>query len=136
MALQTGSGATIAFGTAGFTAKYTRIGGAELSREAIETTDLSVAPASGATTGAYKTFVPDVLIDGGEFTCEFYWDPDSTGEPPIDVLAAESITITYKSGATMSGSGFVTSYTSPEAEAGNLLSAEFTVKWAGAVSFT
>ena len=71
MALQTGSGATIAFGTAGFTAKYTRIGGAELSREAIETTDLSVAPASGATTGAYKTFVPDVLIDGGSLRVNF-----------------------------------------------------------------
>ena len=111
MALKTGSGTTVTFGTAGFTAKYTRIGGAELSRESIETTDLSVA-SSGGTDGVYKTFVPDVLIDGGEFSCEFYWDPTSTG------------------------SGFVTSYTSPEAEAGSLLSAEFTIKWAGAVSFT
>lgn len=136
MALKTGSGTTVTFGTAGFTAKYTRIGGAELSRESIETTDLSVAPASGATDGVYKTFVPDVLIDGGEFSCEFYWDPAATGEPPIEKLAAESITITYESGATMSGSGFVTSYTSPEAEAGSLLSAEFTIKWAGTVSFT
>tara|TARA_Y100001963_G_C6766207_1_gene442382 strand:- start:1011 stop:1421 length:411 start_codon:yes stop_codon:yes gene_type:complete len=136
MALKTGSGTTVTFGTSGFTAKYTRIGGAELSRESIETTDLSIAPDASDTDGVYKTFVPDVLVDGGEFSCEFYWDPDATGEPPIRKLAPETITVTYKSGATMSGSGFVTSYTSPEAEAGSLLSAEFTVKWAGDVSFS
>ena len=122
MALQTGNGVTIVFGTSGFTANYTRIGGTEMSRESIETTHLG--------TTDYKTFVPDDLIDGGEFSCEFYWDPASSSSPPISG-AAETITITYTSGETLSGSGFLTSSTGPDAENGSLLSGEFTLKWAG-----
>ena len=122
MALQTGNGVTIVFGTSGFTANYTRIGGTEMSRESIETTHLG--------TTNYKTFVPDDLIDGGEFSCEFYWDPAMTTFPPIDAVA-ETITITYVSGETLSGSGFLTSSSGPDAENGDLLSGEFSIKCAG-----
>lgn len=122
MALQTGNGVTIAFGTSGFTANYTRIGGTEMSREAIETTHLG--------TTDYKTFIPDALVDGGEFSCEFYWDPAMTTFPPISE-DAETITITYTTGETLSGSGFLTSSTGPDAENGSILSGEFSIKWTG-----
>ena len=126
MALQTGNGVTIVFGTSGFTANYTRIGGTEMSRESIETTHLG--------TTNYKTFVPDDLIDGGEFSCEFYWDPAMTTFPPIDAVA-ETITITYVSCETLSGSGFLTSSSGPDAETGDLLSGEFSIKWTGQPSY-
>ena len=63
MALQTGNGVTIVFGTSGFTPNYTRIGGTEMSRESIETTHLG--------TTDYKTFVPDDLIDGASLAVNF-----------------------------------------------------------------
>jgi hypothetical protein len=122
MALQTGNGVTITFGTSGFTASYTRLGGTEMSRESLETTHIG--------TTDYKTFTPDDLVDGGEFTVEFLWDPAMTTFPPI-TGAAETITITYAATETLSGSGFLVSSTGPPVENGELLRGEFTVKWAG-----
>ena len=106
----TGHGATIAFGTSGFTAKWRKIGAVEHAGEKVDSTTLD---ASG-----FKTFLPGDILDPGEVELEIAFD--SEGDQPT-ALEAETITITFPlapgqaTPATLAGTGFTMSFTaSPE----------------------
>jgi len=130
---QTGNGATITFGTSGFTASYQRISGSTITRESLETTHLG--------TTDYMTFQPADLADGGDFSCEFFWNQSASTFPPI-TGAAETITVTYpmKSGestaATVSASGFLVSSKAGDLENGALMSGEFSIRWSDQPVYT
>jgi len=125
-----GNGASITFGTSGFTGSLMSIDGNEITREPVETSHL------GTTTA--KTFIPDDLYDAGELSVTFQYDPDE--QPPF-AGAAETITITFpvpsglNNGATCAGTGFVTSFKQPELSVGELMEAEMTIKFSGALTF-
>lgn len=130
---QTGNSATIAFATTGFTANYTRIGGTGTSRESLEVSHLG--------TTVHKEFQPADLSDPGELTVEFHWDQSASTFPPIN-SPEETVTVTYplKSGettaATLSGTAFLTNSTSPDLVNGEIMMGEFTIKWAGDITYT
>lgn len=130
--IQTGHGATITFGTSSFTGSITAIGGFTTTREALDTSHLG--------TSTYRTFTPGDLIDAGEFEVTLLYDADE--QPPISG-AAETVTITLPDsnpasggGATIAGSAFVTQFTTPEIATDQLLTASFTVKWAGTITYS
>lgn len=127
----TGQGATLAFGTAVFVANYLSISPKGISRASLETTNL------GTTTA--HAFTPEDLINNGEVTCEYFYDPKTA--PPIGAVP-ETITITYpipvsnSTGTTLAGSGFVTEYVQGSAMIGELMKGSLTFKWAGTVTLT
>lgn len=125
----TGNTAAIAFGTTtGFTPAVLSIELPEETREALEDTDL-------ATTGQ-KTYVPDDLREPGESPVTIYWDQSASTFPPIST-AAETITVTFplKAGegtaATFAGTGFLIRSKGPVVQNGELMQADFTIKWDG-----
>lgn len=122
----TGNSATITFGTTGFTAQYTMIGGAEMERPKVKTSHL--------TTTNYETYMVGDLTEPGETECEFQYNPNT--QPPI-LNAAETITITYPvpsgltNGATKSGTGFLVKWSEPELKNNELMIAKYTIAWDG-----
>lgn len=131
----TGLGATISFGTSGFTASFEEIGSTTFDRPAIETTHLG--------TTNQKTYMVGDLYEPGQFDAIFQWDQSFSTFPPINA-AAETITISYplKSGesvnATLAGSGFLIASEGPAARVGEKMMGRVTVKWDGVteVSYT
>ena len=124
------TGATIAFGTSGFTAEY--LGGAQdgITRVAIPTSHLG--------TTLSHTFMPGDLADEGEFTAEWAFNPNN--QPPIRG-AAETVTITFpvpsglSNGATAVFSGFCTGWQWTGALE-EKMTANMTVKISGSVIWT
>lgn len=124
------TGATVVFGTSGFSAEILSIGLPSVSRGSIDTTNL-------ATTNA-RTYQPVDLVDWGELELEMNFDADA--EPPMDG-AAETITITFPTpaggigGATIAGSGFFVGFTltAPTEEK---MTATATIKWTGDLTWT
>lgn len=122
-----GTGITIGFGTSNFTAEIMSVNGSGITRPSIDTSH------HGSTE---RTFIPGDLVDNGTVDVEINFDPDE--QPPIDE-APETVTITFPTaldnGATLVGSAFVTDW-----EWGgpleDKLTASFTLKWAGAVTWT
>ena len=94
-----GTGATITFGTSGFTANIENIELPEQVREAVNTSHLG--------TSGRHTKIPSDLVDSGSMKMTFQFNPDT--DPPID-QAAETVTITFPEGATWAFSGFMTNY--------------------------
>lgn len=129
--IQTGHKATIAFTTSAFTASFTKIGGFEMSRESLDTSHLG--------TTSYRTKRPGDLVDCGQFECEFFYGADV--QPPITAVA-ETVTITLPdstsgsgSGATIVGSGYISSFTTPDLVSDQMMVATMTVVWAGQPTF-
>lgn len=130
MPVDNGQGATVTFGTSGFTANITEISWGSIERTSIQTTHL------GTTTA--HTFIPGDLMDSGEITLEIQFDPDNF--PPIK-QAAETITVTFplSSGGTTAAdweaTGFATSF-----EAGvpmeELMTGSLTIKVSGDITTT
>ncbi|MBT8046399.1 MAG: hypothetical protein KJN67_04460 [Pontiella sp.] len=126
----TTTGATITFGTSGFSQNWQSIGLPGANRGSYDTTHL------GTTTA--RTHAPIDLVDWGTLEIEFDFDPDD--RPPID-QPAETITITWplpsggSTAATLVGSGFMTDYTvnGPLEEK---MTATATIKWSGDLTFT
>lgn len=124
----TGNTATIAFGTSSFVGNYTRIGGTEQTREALEDTVLA--------TTSRKSYCPDDLVEPGEFECELLWNPSYSVFPPISG-AVETITITYpvkagqSAGGTLAGTGFLIAAKGPDLVNGALMRNTYKVKWDG-----
>lgn len=120
---KTGLGATITFGTSGFAMNVRSIGGTEQTREKIDTTYLGSSD--------FYTYIPDDLVQPGEFTIEYIWD-GSSGQtyPPISA-AAETITITLRDGDTLSGTGFWVRSKGPDLNIGALNMGEGTIAWDG-----
>lgn len=130
MPAKTGLGCTLGFGTVTtWTPQYISVGGPNPSRDALETSHLG-------TTGGFKTFTPGDLVDGGEVTAEFFWDPTTT-YPPFSAVA-ETITITNNDtgAATEAFSGFITGFEGATRTIGELMRATLTIKVAGAITFT
>ena len=125
-----GTGTSITFGTSGFSAALISVDGPSSSREAVETSTM-------ATTNSH-TFMPADLVDRGEVSLTFEFDPDL--EPPID-QAAETITITWpipsglSNGATWVFSGFMTDY-NPGASIDERMEASGTLKISGDITVT
>lgn len=130
MPIQEGTGASVTFGTSGFTANFTELSIDGMSRPAIDTTHLGTTVA--------RTFIPSELVDNGEFGIEFQWDPDDY--PPID-QAAETITLTFplsssgSSAATFQFTGFMTDF-SGGIQVGELMTGSGTIKISGDITDT
>ena len=136
----TGHGATLAFGTTtAWAAEYTSIGGSEQSREPIQTSHLG--------TTDYHTKIPGDLVDPGGFDCEFWYnpilaEPDTLNLPPVTAVL-ETITITFPktgatagSAATIIGTGFVTSFSTPELTSDGLMAGSIHIEWADGPAFS
>ena len=128
---QTGHGAAVSFGTSTYTAVATSISPDEQSREAIDTSHLGTVD--------YRTKIPGDLVDAGGFSASGWYDADQ--QPPI-TAAAETITLTMPDsapasggGATISGSGFVDSWSIGEITTGNLIPYEMHVAWSDGPTF-
>ncbi len=101
---QIGTGSSISFNSTYF-AQILDISWSGVSRAAIDTSHFGIA----AVTADFgnKTFLPGDHSDPGELTVEFNFNPDTA--PPIDA-AKESTTVTFKDGATWTGSAFMTDF--------------------------
>ena len=122
--IQTGHGTTVLFATSGFVAKFRSIGSFEQSREALDSTHLATVD--------FRTKEPGDVADAGSFEGEFFYDTDV--QPPING-PKEQITIEFPDGATISGLGFITSWSSPEAATDQLMVSNLTVTWAEGPNF-
>ena len=118
------TGITIVFGTSGCSAEILDVNPPSLSRESVEVTH------QGTTGG--KDFIPADLYDAGECSFDVHFNPDTA--PPIDE-AAETITITFPSGATWAFSGFLTGY-EPKAPLEDKMTATVTIKVTGEITIT
>ena len=125
-----GTGATIAFTTSSFSAFLSKIGGFEITRGAMDVTYL------GSTT--HLRSQPADLSDPGEFEIEGQYDVDL--QPPYSG-AIETITITLplltgSVAATIAGTGFCTSFTTPDLAHNQVMMFKAKFKWSGATGPT
>lgn len=131
MALDTGQGATITFGTSSFTALYKEFGELDQQGGSLDITALS-------TTGANKK-MPQDNYDGGKRVCILYFDPED-GLP--DLHSPETITITYpvsasgNTAATEAGTGWVVRRKFPKLANNEVQMAEIEIEWQTAPTFT
>ena len=133
MAIQSGHGATLAFGTTTtFSPGYTTIGGFEISRDSLDTSTL-------ATAGARLKIGGD-LYDVGPQTHSYLIDPTlflATEAGAIDdllfdggaVSVAESITITLAIGGSFAGTGHVTGFALEDLGTDQLIAATISTQW-------
>lgn len=85
------TGLTVAFATSAFSAELLDVSLGGIARAAIETSHMGTA-AAGASEFGNKTFIPGRLVDGGEYTLETHFNPQTL---PIIGAAAEVITVTF-----------------------------------------
>lgn len=137
LAVDSGVGTTIVFGTSGFTAELTEVRWSGIARQALETTHMGTA-AAGANKFGNKTFIPAKLSDPGMLAMTVHFNAQTN--PPIDAVA-ETITVTFPKAtadavaAYWSASGFVTAFEiTDQMEA--VLVANVTVKLSGNVTMT
>lgn len=134
MALSTGHGTTITFGTSSFTAAFRSVGGATEDRPEIDTSYLG-------TTG-HRTKIPGDLADAGSFDIEFLVDAEDDPPWPDITEVAETVTITYpvtvtgQTAANEAGSAFVTSVTKPTLVTDELMVGTATITWADGPAWT
>ena len=127
MAIDTGHGATITFGTQGGTWRCTRIAGHTEDRPDIDATYLA--------TTSYKEYVPGDLLEPGEFVIDFQFQ--GTQGCPARSAVAETVTITHPlayggaTAATVAGTAYVKSVKFPDMSTNELQMAQATVKWDG-----
>lgn len=131
MAVDTGLGGTITFGTSGFTGNMQEIGGETESVDELETSHLG--------TTDYKTHIASDLADPGEFECTIFWDAHVANSSP-GLGVTEDITKTYPdsgaSAATLNGDGFIKEFTRPPMQIGELMMATVVVRWGEGPTFT
>lgn len=137
LAVDSGVGLTVTFGTSGFTAELEDFRWTGITRTAIPTSHLGTT-APGANQFGNKTYMPARLSDPGQLQLQMHFNPQTN--LPIDAVA-EVITITYpkppadSTAASWSASGFVTDIEIGEQmEAANMINV--TVKLSGKVSMT
>lgn len=128
-AVDVGTGATITFGTSGFTAQITDISIDGIERESIDTTHLGTTASGGV---GSKTYIPADLSDAGEVSIEGHFNPDT--DPPIEE-PAEIITITFDEGATWVGTGFMTAFNF-DVPLEDKMTFSATIKFSGEVAIT
>lgn len=127
-----GTGNTATFtvtGSTGYTPAIISITPGAATRESLEDTVLS-------TTAGKNTFIPDDLVNWGDFTIEYFYD-QSAGTFNLIGNAAATMTITepLKSGeataATIAGTAFQTSFTPGQKVNGELMRGTAVFKWDG-----
>ncbi len=134
MAFLAGSGGstTVTFGTSGWTGSIRRIGGTTMSREALDTTKINQAFASGKHS-LVRTFAPGGAYDPGQFEVECIFD--GTADLADISGVSETITITFPdvfdTDTTLTGTGFILEAGTPEASLDDVMAFSFTVKWDG-----
>tara|TARA_R110000824_G_scaffold11593_3_gene50810 strand:+ start:4696 stop:5121 length:426 start_codon:yes stop_codon:yes gene_type:complete len=122
-------GASVTFGTSGLSGKLLSASGVEQSRDAMEITDLGIA-ANGA-----KRFIPADIYDTGTIDIEFLFS-SASALPALDAVA-ETITITFPkattagASATLAGSGFIQSRSTPELSVGDTMKMSCSVQFDG-----
>ena len=133
MAVKSGHGSTLAFGTStAFSPGYVSIGGFEASRETLDTSTL-------ATTGA-RTKIEGDLFDVGAQTHPYLFDPAALGAAEAngidtllfdtgDAAASETITITLNGGATVAGSGHVSGFALDDLATDAIIAASITTQF-------
>jgi len=99
MAVDVGTGASVAFGTGGWTLSIRSIGDVGEEAPAIDDTHL--------TTSTARTYRAGNLTDGGSVSLEVLHDSSNR---PVVGNANETIVITFDDATTASFSGFVQSY--------------------------
>jgi hypothetical protein len=130
MAIKTGLGCTLGFGTTTtYTPDFTSITGPSTSLGSLVTSHLG-------TTGGYHTKVAEDLRDGGTVDCDIWWDP-LDGYPPLaGVLETITITNNDTGAATEAFSGFIGDFSGASRQVGSLMTASITINVCGAVTFT
>ena len=118
-----GTGTSIAFDS-GFFAEILDANHNDMMREPVRNSHFG-------TTGAH-TYEPATLYDSGELEVEIHFDPDT--RPPIDD-AAETCTVTFSTGATLSGPAFMTN-ASTAIPFEEKMRMRCTLKWADDVTYT
>lgn len=130
MGIDNSQGASITFGTSGFTAAFTGISHDGIERGSIPTTHLGTTVA--------HTYIPSDLFDPGELTMDLQFDPDDF--PPID-QPAETITVTFPLGsgasvaAKWAASGFATAF-NYALQVEQLMTGQLKVKFSGDITDT
>ena len=126
-----GTGATLAFGTSGWTGNIEDMSWGGIPREEVPTSHL-------LTVGG-KTFIVGKLYDPGDLTVEMQYDPDD--RPPFD-QPTETITVTYpvpeggSTGATHAAIGFIKNWTPPQLSVDGKMMSTFVIKFSGSITFT
>ena len=138
--VDSGHGATVTFGTSGFTCNIpadAEIAWSGLSLEPYETTTMAVA-AAGTGKIANRTFKPSRKVDPGTVSFPVFFNPDD--DPPMGGDdAVETITITFKAsdgdgtGANWAADGFMTSFNPSN---GDPMTADVEVKLSGNITIT
>lgn len=103
-----GGGTTIVFGTSGFSAEILKVNGQGISRDAIDTWHLGISEAAVDSHGNIPK-IPSKKVDPGTISIEGHFNPD-TVIPMRESDAAETITVTFPTGATWVTSGFMTNF--------------------------
>lgn len=129
-AVDIGTGTSITF-SSGFFARILNIDFDEFQRAALETSHMGLAAPSAGTFGN-KTFIPGDLSDPGGIDVEIHLNPDTL--PPIDA-ASGAFTITFPSGATWAGNGFMTGF-KPTVPLEGVMTAKCKLKFTGPVTRT
>jgi len=137
LAVDSGVGTTITFGTSAFSAEITEVRWTGVARAAFETSHMGTAAPSSNHFGN-KTFIPSKLSDPGSLNLTVHFNAQTN--PPIDAVP-ETITVTWPkapadtTAATWAASGFVTSFeVTDQLEA--VMVATMTVKLTGNVTMT
>jgi hypothetical protein len=128
MAMDTGHGASITFGTSALSYAWRKIGAVEQAGESVEDTALSNL--------YYKTFLPGDVIEPGEFEVEYCWG-SKTALPAIGVVETITITLPSSNGvlsqADLEGTGFIMSRTAfPELSTNGLQVGKMKIAFDGA----
>ena len=129
--VQVADGATITFGTSGFSAQVTGFSWGGVTREAIDTTHLGTAAPTAGNIGN-KTSIPSTMVDPGELSLDIHINPDAF--PPLHG-DPETITVTWNSGATWVCSGYATGF-DIDAQLENKVTGTLTIKMTGEVTPT
>lgn len=103
-AVNVGTGTTIGFSAGAYAAEVLNVSWSGISRPSIDTTHMGTVEANNF---GGRTFMPGDLVDPGELTVEYHFDPDL--DPLIDG-AVVTITVTFPGTSTWAASGFCTAF--------------------------
>lgn len=130
VAIDTGHGATVTFGTSSFAFNWLTIDPGERVREPVETTHLG---------SSVPTYMPGDLQYHDSATITFEWDPKTTAAPAT-TTTAETVTITWpivtSAGATLAGTALVKRIKFPPLQTQTLQVGEMELQWTGATAPT
>ena len=132
------TGASITFGTSGFSAEVLDINVSGISRPAVDSTHLGTA-AAGAGKHGNAMFIAGRIINPGTVDFEINFNPDD--DPPI-ATAAETITIAFAAsggdttGASWAGSGFMTDFAFSGGGVDGKMTGTATVQFSGNITRT